>query len=301
MSMDSSYYRVLRYLCLSLMVLFAHQGWAQSVGLVATDSSERTQKFQQHLAQLLPDQTVVLVPLDQVAKQNHAQWVALNPKALATLAQHKPDHGKILALFLKDSQTQALREQFPEFHFTRLDNGPSVARQLALIRALKPQAGQIGVFYSKVSEPLVAEAKAAGKKLGMEILATRLDDPLNWDRAALRVLKQSDVVLGLNDESIYNATNIRSILMRLYRANRPLIGPDKPYVRAGAVASTYSGIQDTLDAAAELLKNTKTETWPKEISNQYFRVSVNRQVARSLQISLDDEDSLKKKVEGGAP
>jgi len=301
MSMDSSFSRVLRCLCLSLMLLFAHQGWAQTVGLVATDGSERTLKFQQHLSQLLPDQTVVLVPVEQVAKQNHPQWVALNPKALAALAQHQSEHPKVLALFLKDSQNLALREQFPQFHYTRLDNGPSVARQLALIQALKPQAGQIGVFYSKISEPLVAEVKAAGEKLGMEILATRLDDPLNWDRAALRVLKQSDVVLGLNDESIYNATNIRSILMRLYRANRPLIGPDKPYVRAGAVASTYSGIQDTLDAAAELLKTPNSQTWPKEVSNRHFHVSVNRQVARSLQISLDDEDNLKKKVEGVTP
>lgn len=299
MSMDSSYYRVLRYLCLSLVLFWPSIGLADSIGLVATDASPRTQKFHSHLAKLLPEHDVVLVQLADISKQKHDRWVSINPKGLAALATQKPDHQWVLALFLKDSQTQAIRKQYPNFKFTRLDNGPSIARQLSLIKALKPQAGQIGIFYSEISAPLVEQAKAAGAKLGMEILATKLEDPLNWDRAALRVLKQSDVVLGVNDETIYNATNIRSILMRLYRANRPLIGPDKPYVRAGAVASTYSGISDTLEATAELLKSKSA--WPKNISNRHFRVSVNRQVARSLQISLDEEANLKKKVEGAVP
>lgn len=299
MSMDSSYYRVLRYLCLSLVLFWPSIGLADSIGLVATDASPRTQKFHAHLVKLLPDHQITLVQAQDVAQQRHDRWVSINPKALIALATHQSNHPRVLALFLKDSQTQKIRADYPKFKFTRLDNGPSIARQLSLIKALKPQAGQIGIFYSDISEPLVAQAKQAASKLGMEILATKLDDPLNWDRAALRVLKQSDVVLGVNDESIYNATNIRSILMRLYRANRPLIGPDKPYVRAGAVASTYSGISDTLEATAELL-NSK-ESWPSTVSNQHFRVSVNRQVARSLQISLDEEANLKKKVEGGAP
>ena len=41
------------------------------------------------------------------------------------------------------------------------------------------------------------------------------------------------------------------------------------------------------------------DTWPKLIENKYFKVSIIRQVARSLQISIDDEDNPQKKVEGG--
>ncbi len=295
--MDSSFHRVLRFLCLCLIAL-SPDLWAASIGLVATDSSPRTQKFHSHLAKLLPAHSVNLVLVDQLSTQKHDRWVTLNAKALASLAQQHPTHQRVLALFLSVEKAKILQKQFPDFTFSWLDNGPSVQRQLALIKALKPQAGHIGVFYSSDRSDEVEIAKAAAAKLGMEILAAPLDDPLNWDRAALRVLKQSDVVLGLNDRKIYNATNIRSILMRLYRANRPLVGPDKPYVKAGAVASTYSGVSDTLRAAAELLNSDAQ--WTPVVVNQYFRVSVNRQVARSLQISLDDEANLKKKVEGGA-
>lgn len=298
MSMDSSFHRVLRLLCLCLIALSSDL-WGASIGLVATDSSPRTQKFYSHLAKLLPDHSVKLVLADQLASENHDRWVTLNAKALASLATHKGQQKRVLALFLNIEKVNKLRKQFPDFKFSWLDNGPSVQRQLALIKALKPQAGHVGVFYSTDRSDEVERAKAAAAELGMEILAAPLDDPLNWDRAALRVLKQSDVVLGLNDRKIYNATNIRSILMRLYRANRPLVGPDKPYVKAGAVASTYSGVSDTLRAAAEILISDKA--WQPVINNQYFRVSVNRQVARSLQISLDEEANLKKKVEGGAP
>lgn len=298
MSMDSSSRRVLRFLCLCLIAL-SSDVWAASIGLVATESSPRTLKFQSHLAKLLPEHTVTLVLPSQLAAEQHDRWVTLNGKALSQLAEHHANHSRVLALFLSLEQAQALRKQYPHFAFSWLDNGPSIQRQLALIKALKPQAGHVGVFYSADRAAEVEQAKLLAADLDIEILAAPLNDPLNWDRSALRVLKQSDIVLGINDRKIYNATNIRSILMRLYRANRPLIGPDKPYVKAGAVASTYSGVSDTLKAAAELLNSDAK--WKRVINNQYFRVSVNRQVARSLQISLDEEANLKKKVEGGAP
>jgi ABC-type uncharacterized transport system substrate-binding protein len=135
--------------------------------------------------------------------------------------------------------------------------------------------------------------------LNIKLNVAQLRDPLNWDRASLKILKDSDLVLGLNDNAIYNATTIRSILMRLYRASRPLVGPDKGYVRAGAVASTYSGVSETLKAISVLLKDGKA--WPEIIYNPYFNVSINTQVARSLNISVGAPEEVRDKVKEYLP
>jgi len=77
------------------------------------------------------------------------------------------------------------------------------------------------------------------------------------------------------------------------------VGPDKGYVRAGAVASTYSGVQETLKAITGLLKSDAT--WPEVISNPYFNVSINAQVARSLNIVVGDAKEVGKAIEGVMP
>ena len=135
---------------------------------------------------------------------------------------------------------------------------------------------------------------AVAQKMGLTLITSELSDPLNWERESLRALKDADVILGMNDTAIYNATTIRSILMRLYRASRPLIGPDKGYVRAGAVASTYSGVTETIKAVAELLDANKV--WPNIIPNPHFNVVINAQVARSLNINVTDPELLSLKV-----
>jgi len=132
------------------------------------------------------------------------------------------------------------------------------------------------------------------KKLGFELSLNVLKDPLNWDRNALKALKSADLVLGLPDRAVYNATTIRSILMRLYRAGKPLVGPDKGYVRAGAVASTYASMTDTLQACATLLKDPTT--WTPHIENMHFSVAVNAQVARSLNLSVSESSKLESQV-----
>ena len=137
------------------------------------------------------------------------------------------------------------------------------------------------------------------KALNLSLKTSELKDPLNWDRNALKALKEADLVLGLDDRAVYNATTIRSILMRLYRASRPLIGPDKGYVRAGAVASTFSGVKETLLAIRDLL-NTDSQ-WPNIVYNPHFSVSINTQVARSLNITVGNPEQVKEKVKEYLP
>ncbi len=298
--MESSKFR--RYLLgvLVTLILCPVFSWGATVGLLVDTKTDQALSFHEHLTPLVPLHTITLYSVMQLPEKPAVDyWLTIGPKALAALLA-MPDYKQpILSLFVTSSAVNKLKTRFPDKAFSVLDNTPTLKRQLSLIRVLTPHARRVAVFYSAQAKGQLKELRIQAAALNLTLLTTQLSDPLNWKREALKSLKDSDLVLALNDSAIYNATNIRSILMRLYRAGRPLIGPDKGYVRAGAVASTYSGVQETLKAISELLNSS--EPWPELITNPYFKVSINSQVARSLNIVVDDAAKVGIAIEGVSP
>ena len=274
--------------------------WASTVGLLVDAPSDQIMAFQRQINALLPKDTTQLISVPELKSLDFTtvdKWLTLGPNALnqllRQLKQFKSQKTPVLALFLPESARRKLLTEFQGV-FTALDNTPDMSKQLALIHALAPQAKQVGVFYSSQYDTNRQKIEAKAKQFGLNLHWAQLSDPLDWDRQALKVLADVDLVLGVDDDALYNTTTIRSILMRLYRSGKALVGPDKGYVRAGAVASTHSGIQETLLAAAEWI--TKAPDYSAKFSNPYFNISVNTQVARSLNIVVDDVPSLIQQV-----
>ena len=291
---SSGYYQVIRGLLL-VLILCPVISWGATVGLLVDSKTDQAISFQSHLKRLSPEHNITIFTPDQLNGSHSIDaWFTIGPKALASLLLVPKYSQPILSLFITQASAEKLRLQHPSRPFSVLDNTPTLERQLALIKVLNPQVRQVAVFYSSKGKKWIEGLNKLAKGLNFKLLTSELADPLNWKREALKTLKDSDLVLGLKDSAIYNATNIRSILMRLYRAGRPLIGPDKGYVRAGAVASIYSGMPETLKICTELLNNT--QDWPKVIHNPYFNVSINAQVARSLNIVVQDSDQVAKAV-----
>lgn len=274
-----------------------------TVGLVVESKSAQVTSFYKQLQSLSPDLDIQLYTTDSLPDSKSTKkvrtWMAMGPKALAVLLGRSNGHNRVLGLFVKEQAKSKLVKLYPNKKFSILENTPSLDRQLALIKVLHPQAKHVAVFHSAQYKEVPSSLVKMAKALKIKLNVSELKDPLNWDRASLKELKDSDLVLGLNDSAIYNATTIRSILMRLYRAGRPLVGPDKGYVRAGAVASTYSGVKETLKAISVLLKDD--QPWPEVIYNPYFDVSINTQVARSLNISVGAPDDIREKVQEYLP
>jgi ABC-type uncharacterized transport system substrate-binding protein len=296
---SSKFSRYLLRVLVTLM-LCPVSSWGATVGLLVDTRTDQARSFYQHLTPLIPQHTLTLYSADQLSeKLTVDQWLTIGPKALSALLLMPNYKQPILSLFITSSATKKLKASFPDRAFSVLDNTPTLTRQLSLIKVLTPHTKRVAVFYSAQAKGQLKELQTQADALGLQLLTTELSDPLNWQRDALKSLKDADLVLALNDSAIYNATNIRSILMRLYRAGRPLIGPDKGYVRAGAVASTYSGVQETLKAIAGLLSSQ--EPWPELIANPYFKVSINSQVARSLNIVVEDAKKVATSIEGTLP
>ncbi len=285
---------------LSLMILCPAFSWGATVGLVVEKPSKQATYFHQQLSQLHSSDTIQLINKDQLpSAKNIDKWIVIGPQVLDYFLSLSTYKQPVLSLFTNFTTAEQLRKKYPKQIFSTLTNTPTLDRQLALIKVLHPQAKRIAVYYSAQKSALVKGLKPLVESLGLELISSELTDPLNWKRSALQALKNSDLVLAVDDAAIYNATNIRSILMRLYRAGRPLFGPDKGYVRAGAVASVYSGMKETIKACVDLLK--AKEPWPTYIHNPYFNVAINKQVARSLNISVEDPKVVTEKMRGLLP
>ena len=287
----------LRIILVFITLLISLSTWGSTVGLLVDAPSAQITAFQKQLNAELPEHAIELISVPELKSLDLStidKWLTLGPNALnQLLSQLKPKKAPVLALFLPDAARIKLSAEYLQY-FTTLENTPDMVKQLALIHALVPQAKQVGVFYSGQYQANRGELDLLAKRFDLNLHWSELKDPLDWDRQALKVLADVDLVLGVNDDALYNTTTIRSILMRLYRSGKALIGPDKGYVRAGAVASTYSGIEETLMAAAQWIRNEHTAQ--PILNNPYFNISVNPQVARSLNIVVDDVASLVKQV-----
>jgi hypothetical protein len=301
--MESSIIQHVKYTFTFLLLVISFQSIGSTIGLLVEDKNTQAIQFQAALGQLNPNFTFQLYTLEQlpvdVSLSPTKTWIALGAKPLAMVLgriNSSPSSSKtrILGLFIRSKAKSKLENLYPNIQFSLLDNSPKLEHQLALIKLLSPQIKSIAVLHSQNSVNNLLEITELAKKYDLKVNTAVIRDPLNWDMASLKAVKESDAVLGLNDTAIYNATTIRSILMRLYRASRPLIGPDKGYVRAGAVASSYSGVNETLQSVTQLLSSN--EPWPEIIHNQNFNVAVNTQVARSLNINIADPSSLANKV-----
>lgn len=205
------------------------------------------------------------------------------------------------ALALRVSRVQAeqrLGASRPAY-LTLLWSDPPLARQLRLTRYLLPQARRIGVLYGEHSRFLLDELRQAASSLGLEIVAQDWPD-LRDSRPLQALLGNSDVLLGLDDPDLYNSKSAKNVLLSSYGRQMALIGPNVGFVRAGALASTYSDQDDWLAVLGQLL-DLPPGRWPRSLYPAHFGVSGNQQVARALGLEAIDPVAAALALAEGAP
>ncbi|MCI0915252.1 ABC transporter substrate-binding protein [Pseudomonas putida] len=184
-------------------------------------------------------------------------------------------------------------------YLTLLWSDPPLARQLRLARYLLPQAQRIGVLYAEHSHFLLDELRQAARPLGLEIVAQQWPDQRD-SRPLLNLLGNSDVLLGLEDPDLYNSKTAKNLLLSSYGRQMALIGPNAGFVRAGALASTYSDQEDWLAVLDQLLDRPPAQ-WPRSLYPDRFGVSGNQQVARALGLEPIDPNATAKVLAEGEP
>ncbi|MEM9103311.1 MAG: ABC transporter substrate binding protein [Pseudomonadota bacterium] len=168
---------------------------------------------------------------------------------------------------------------------------PPVKRQLSLIRLLFPKAKTIGLLLSE-HNTFQTTIKKQAETFGFNTYTKTIDDDRTLVKALLDVVKQSDVLLAIRDEKVFNTSNIKTILLTSYRKNTLMVGVSPAFVRVGSVATTYSTQKDLAKELLEIIESSQYGNQGIAIQEprhgKYFSVFVNKVVARSLGLAVPD-------------
>jgi putative tryptophan/tyrosine transport system substrate-binding protein len=180
-----------------------------------------------------------------------------------------------------------------------LDQPPE--RQLELVKLIIPAATRLGVLYGPDSAAGANALEAAAAQLGLKIEAENVSDSAQVAPALQRVLERSEVLLGLPDPEVFNKNTVHNVLLTAYRAGDAVFAFSPAYVKAGALAGVFSSSAQVGTQAAEaVIAWVNKQPLPPLQQPKYFSVTVNRTVARSMGIPIEDDRQLQQKLQKSA-
>jgi hypothetical protein len=223
------------------------------------------------------------------------QWVVAvgtaAQRAMQELFADDPSPPPLLAIlvpkiaFERFADPQRLRSGQQSAIF--LDQPPS--RQIDLAQLAIPSLRSLGILYGSESKPGVAGLERAARERGVRFHARQ--PPHDGLFGALQLLLPDiDVLLAVPDPQVFNGQTAANILAAAYRRRVPLIGFSPAYARAGALVSLYSTPAQVGRRGGEVLRQAWAgRSLPPPQSAREFVVTVNQDVARSLDLVLSEE------------
>lgn len=174
-------------------------------------------------------------------------------------------------------------------------------RQAKLIRLAFPAARRVGVLLSADQGWLIGELDDALDSQRLKLVHATLARSERLIAPLESILSESDVLLAVPDPLIFNRNTAQSLFLTSYRYRDPVIGYSHSMMRAGALLSLYSSPEHIGRQTAEWVRNALNNSpvrLPPPAYPEYFDISINEQVARSLGFVLPPEDELEKRMEG---
>ncbi|WP_404362916.1 ABC transporter substrate-binding protein [Marinobacter sp.] len=221
--------------------------------------------------------------------------ISLGARALSLVQQQQP-RPPTLALMITERQFSGyLDRKGPPLE--AVYHNPPLLQQALLGQLILPQSSRISLLIQPgqetAFEKLISDLKAHG--IDARLFFVSGHDSLI--PALSRALDYGDFLLAHPDDAIFNSRTIKHILLTAYRRNRIVIGPDRAFVRAGALASTYTPIPDVITEAARHIEQfRKTGALLPTGHPENIQVEVNQQVGRSLNIPLPDTGVLRARL-----
>ncbi|MES2182634.1 MAG: ABC transporter substrate binding protein [Pseudomonadota bacterium] len=246
---------------------------------------------------------VAVVNLQEVDKlvvaENSELVIALGVKALeaaSKLRHTTPVLGIFTPLPAFNNFLQNSRRDLGNFSAIVLDQ--PYTRQFSLIKTILPDAKNIGVLLGPTSSQYWEHIKDGSERNGLSVFEGSISQEADLIPKLQKLLDSTDALMAIPDPLIYNRETAQPILFTSYRHLKPVFGYSQSYVRAGALAAVFSSAKQLAKQAAEIAVKSQPppNLLPPPQSPKYFSVMVNYQVARSLSISVMDEEALYKKL-----
>ncbi len=289
----------------ALLVLCLLQSPSQAAELLLSSAGDTSvlHGFGTALAAARPQDRVRIVPLNEMPPLNElpadTRLILFGQPALAWRVSSQ-DGPATLVLQVNRTQARATLGERTPANLSVLWQDAAPLRQLRLAKRLLPHIDRVGVLHDQHSAFLLDEIQQAASSLGLKIVSQGWPNTRD-NRPLLSLLRDSDILLGVADDDLYNPQTAKNLLLTSYGQQHALIGPSAGFVRAGSLASTYSDQNDWLNTLGQLL-DQPPQSWPHGTYSNTFKVLGNPQVARALAVDLpSDEDLARHLSEGETP
>ena len=280
-----------------LLVLAPSLCWPENMRLVVvlSDSLPAYQSFANTLKLSLPEsiQTTILEHPEKLANQPADLIVSAGMKAsLSVVSQSKVP--VLVTMVPRASYEQLFAQsskqyQAPLISAIYLDQ--PWERQLDFVRAILPEHRRIGVLYSAQTLADLTLLRKQAVKHDVRLTTKLVSSKSELFPTLDSLLDSSDILLSLPDNLIYNNISIRNILLSCYRSGIPFIGLSQAYVNAGAIGAIFSSQQQLSEQIVEAIRFfERNGNLPKPGYSHDFTISLNPEVARSLDIKLSSPD-----------
>ena len=289
---------VLLVFTLSMLLTEAYAVPKHHIVIITSSRSD----YQQTTARIIQEQIeesnaiTMLVSADNIASasnNNKTLYVAIGDHAIRKL--HEFD-ANAFALRLTSRQIPGIKYSSAQ---SDLITAQPTCRNIHLVKAINPEWDSVAVLSSKNSLDIAAELTRCAIQQNINLQVYAISDESDLLKTLEIAVENNKVLLAISDPLIYNSHSVKNILLTAYRHRKPVIGYSGSFVRAGAIAAIYTSAQYAGTTAAKLVSDFLQNSWQFD-RNTYkpddFSVSVNRQVASSLEIILPSEDSLKESI-----
>lgn len=171
----------------------------------------------------------------------------------------------------------------------------SYCRQIKFITLLNTSWETIGILSSKKNPVNINALQQCANKYNIKLYTINGVTRDRLSSSIKNVLTHSDVLLALPDNNIYNSRTVKNILLTSYRYRKPVIAFSKNFVNAGALAAIHSDVEQIIQTANSFIKqqlDPKTSLPPVINHPKSFKISINRQVFRALDLVIPDTEKL---------
>ena len=219
----------------------------------------------------------------ELAQKRRMLYVAIGPTALRDALSRRCDC-VVISAYTSSQVWRTLTARLPKqrrMAMTAIYAEPAPNDQMRLAELLYGRPVRVGVLLGPDTaflRPVLHEAT--------EIQMYSPGDDLNH---TLGSMTRAETLLALPDSDIYNAENVRNILLSTYRRKQGVIGFSADMVKVGALATTYSEIEEINAQVAELAADfVRTGELDPPQFPRYFRTIINEGVASSLDVRVTD-------------
>lgn len=220
----------------------------------------------------------------ELAQRRRMVTIAVGPDALRKAAARRCDC-VVIAAFTSSQVWRAIVKELPPARaaaMTAVYAEPAPQDQLQLASLLYRRPVRIAAILG--GHTAFYAPSLQGR---VDVVQAGPEDDISY---LLGRLGRSEALLALPDSAIYNPENVRSILLSTYRRKQAVIGFSADMVKVGALATTYSEVEDINAQVAEIAASfVATGALPAPQFPHYFRTAINEGVASSLDIVVSRE------------